>query len=571
MPREIVIIGPPGTGKTTAGVTLAEGWFKGRRVGASEVAYLAFTRAAAKEAASRIMNEDLRAEVGDKLPYFRTIHSLAYRGLRQDRPDVRIMTESDMKLFAQWSGLDGTYAVGQWEDLSEVYQKLVGGGRTEWDNCLTAYTVSRISASTPDELAAARHRPARAGLEILWHLGDFEDGYRAFVEKYESYKLANGLIDFTDMLAYALTEMKPLDEVKYVILDECQDNAPILYSIAERLFQNANEIWYAGDEDQAIYKFAAADAKLFIRKVRTAYARVFLRETHRFGKEIVDLSNRIIRRVSDRVEKEIIGMAGKTHEVRITGEFQPRVSPMLLLHRHVAGCQALAASYIASGMPFRNERGKDPLGAEARVLAFKTLHDLAYGKEVAGGSVGRLVDDLMPSFMPPTSPTPSIGQKGPRLVVHGAKKKLQDGLIKGQIDLNGLIHAKILTDKGADLIRSRSYRAFKHPEDLEYYHRVVENGHSLDILDSEGKVKVPVITTIHGSKGRQSPQVVVFTEMGRKCWDDADTEHRLAYVAATRTQGQIEFCAERNVEWAEAPYNYPVKTGKRKETQHGEF
>lgn len=561
MPREIVIIGPPGTGKTTAGVALAEGWFKGRKVGASEVAYLAFTRAAAKEAASRIMDEDLRAEVGDKLPYFRTIHSLAYRGLREDRPDSRIMTESDMKLFAQWSSLDGTYSVNQWEDLSEVYQKLVGGGRTEWDDCLTAYTISRISARTPDDLAAARLAPSRAGLEVLGH---FEDGYRAFVEKYEAYKLANGLIDFTDMLAYALIEMKPLDDVKYAVLDECQDNAPLLYSICSRLFSNAREIWYAGDDDQSIYKFAAADAGMFIDKVRTAFACVFLRETHRFGQDVLDLSNRIIHRVSDRVDKEIIGVAGKSHEIRITGEFRPRVAPMLLLHRHVMGCQALAASYIASGMPFRNERGKDPLGAEARVLAFRALHELAYGKEVAAGAVGRLVDDLMPSFLPAAA---KGGEKGPRLVVHGAKKKLQDGAIKGLIDLNGLIHAKILTEKGAELVRSRSYRAFKHPEDLEYYHRVVENGHSLDIVDAEGKVRVPVITTIHGSKGRQAPQVVVFTEMGRKCWEDADTEHRLAYVAATRTQGMLEFCAERKVEWAESPYNYPIKTKNgRKET-----
>jgi len=699
MPRNYVIIGPPGTGKTTAGVDLARDWLK-EKVGPAGVAYLAFTKAAATEAASRILDKELREAYGDKLPYFRTIHSLAYRGLKKEKDDIRVITQKDMKDFARWSGLDGRYTVTDWEDLSEVYQKLVGGGRTVWDHCMNAYTISRISAQTPGELELAKTRMSRTSLRMTRGLIE-EDTYRAFVNKYEAYKLANSMVDFTDMLAYALTEMPPLDEVRYVIVDEAQDCARILHSVVDRLFQNAEEKWWIGDVNQCqpagtvvtlangtkkgietlavgdrvlsfdrrgsaftgrrkghgiggssvvrtatrlytgplfemdaagmktkftqehkfivkglgeatlmeakackllpglmtvpidtgqrdpswvpftlttsdvkdlpvysleldryhtyvadgigthncIFNFAAADARLFLQRIHEADHRIALRQTHRFGQAIVDFSAKIIRRARDRFLVDIIGVPDRKHEIKVTGSFSPVVEPMFILHRHVMGCQAAAEAYIQEGKPFRNERGRDPLGSEKRVLAFKALHALADGKDVSAGAVGRLVDDFMPSLLQPQIATQG---KTVRLVVHGAKKKLQEGIIKGMLDLKSLVTAKLLTQEGADVVRQRAYRVFRHPEDLEYYHRVVQNGHSLD------GTEIPVITTIHGSKGRQAPRVVVFDEMNGKCWDDPDAEHRLAYVAATRTRGDVEICAEKNVGWAHDRYDYPV-------------
>lgn len=232
----------------------------------------------------------------------------------------------------------------------------------------------------------------------------------------------------------------------------------------------------------------------------------------------------------------------------MSGQFQPTVAEMLILHRHVMGCQALGQAYIMAGMPFRCERGRDPLGAEMRILGFNTLNDLANGQPVAAGAISRLVDELMPSVLP----TVMGHSHTTRLVVHGAKKRLQEGYIKGDVSLNELTKAKILTEQGVDTIRRRDYRVFRHADDLEYYARVVNNGYSLN------GTQIPTITTIHGSKGRQAPRVVVFSEMGMRCFDDQDSEHRLAYVASTRTQGDLEICAERTVDWAEGRYHYPV-------------
>lgn len=887
MPKEIVILGPPGTGKTTSAVDTTKGWIK-NGASVNEVAYLAFTKAAAREAAERILDDDFKKDHGDRLPYCRTLHSLAYMGLRKEKPEVKLLTTADMKGFAKWSSMNGQYTVSEWEDLSDVYRKLQersGDNRKDqWDDCLRAYMLSRISAKTVDDLKASKERMSDFAAEALDRIEPTR--YKSFVEKYESFKDTNGKVDFTDMLEYALTSMEPLEDVKFAIVDEAQDLSPLLHSICSRLFSPAKEVWYAGDDDQClpgdekvltntgyrpikdiqvgdvviagedqgsvrerqvvarsetpfngdilrittesgrtfrctpdhnvfclwdmegrwivylmkqkefyrigiskigtrrmalergvdgmmpiaafntehdarvcesvfslkygiptclfphttfrktvlpadvrrriyegcdskdganrllkalgksweplykkgvhrgkssrkminlyplkigasshrtppmltyecagsrlackkmrlrknfvdlrnaydwlkknplegtiferwsfipnrncyrikasnllpgisklpclvdgkikpekivsierapysgfvydlevdgthnfivgdvvvsncIFRFSAADASMFINKARTS-TRLFLRDTHRFGQGIVEFSKKIINRVSDRVMKEVIGLPGAEHEIAYTGNFQPRPEgDTLLLHRHVAGCQGLGEAYIAAGIPFRNERGKDPLGSYARIMAFKALIDLADGKEIPMGGVQRLVDDLMPMKMPEAVnelneyERGDVPKPGTKLIIHGAKKKLQSMEQHDNVNLFNLQQMKILTEEGTQVIRQKFFNVFKHSDDLEFYNRVTENGYDL-----EGDC--PIITTIHGSKGRQKGRVVLFSEMGMRCMQDVDTEHRLAYVGATRTKRYLEICDESTLPWSKVThYNYP--------------
>lgn len=545
MPEEYVVVGPPGTGKTSFCIDASTEWFSSG-VLPEQVAYLAFTKAAANEAVNRIGRADTGLPGDTHFPYFRTLHSLAYKGLHEAKKDLRVMTQSDLNLFAKWSGFQGTYSAGDWEDLSEVYASLRQHGRTDWDRCHTAYNLSRISSRSPGELAAARTGMSRFACKTI--AGLEEDVYRAFVNKYEAYKLANGLVDFSDMLEFALNEMRQFDGVRYVVIDESQDLAPLSYLIIDRLFEHSEQIFWAGDADQAIYNFNAADAGLFLERARRpGVRRILLRTTHRFGDRIVRFARKIISRVADRIECDVIGVDGRSHTIKFTGSFEPAFQPdTMILHRHVMGCQALAAAFIAQELPFRNERGKDPLGAEKRMMAFETLEELASGREVSAGAVGRVLDELMPSVV--LGGSEGMGKR--RLVVHGGKKKIQTETLKQDLRLKDLVAAKILTEEGSEVISLRQFGVLKHSSDLEYYRRLREKGYDL-------RGKCPVITTLHGSKGREAKNVVLFTETSRKCWEDPESEHRLAYVGSTRTQGTLEICAERTVDWAEIPYEYP--------------
>ena len=94
--RVNIILGPPGTGKTTTLLNIVDEAIESG-VPPERIAYLAFTRKAAYEAQSRAM---VRFNIDeDKLPYFRTLHSLAFRQLGIQRDEV--MTENHYRKFGK--------------------------------------------------------------------------------------------------------------------------------------------------------------------------------------------------------------------------------------------------------------------------------------------------------------------------------------------------------------------------------------------------------------------------------------------------------------------------------------
>ena len=80
-----IILGPPGTGKPTTLLRIVEDSLK-RGVPPERIAYLAFTRKAAYEAQERAMAQ-FGFEEG-RFPYFRTLHSRAFKQLGLHRDEV---------------------------------------------------------------------------------------------------------------------------------------------------------------------------------------------------------------------------------------------------------------------------------------------------------------------------------------------------------------------------------------------------------------------------------------------------------------------------------------------------
>lgn len=505
MASDRVCWGIPGGGKTTFGIKLANEWL--RSTPPDQVAYLAFTRAAARMAASRIRGGGDGEEADyTRYPLFRTIHSLCYRALLKARPDARVVTKGDLKQFAKETGLEGAYTVYDWEDLSDVYARLENQGRTEWDQALTAYSLTRVMATSREGIEAGRHRPAPFA---LLNSGMIEDSvYETFVQKYEAFKERDNLVDFTDMLEWGLLHMPPV-RARYAVIDEAQDLCPVIYSIIDRLFEGVDERWWIGDDDQALYKFSGATADLFLEQMKRARYQVELRNTRRYGQEVVDFSRQIIRRVANRHEKDIVGSMGRSGRIQMAGQFTPIPGNIFVLHRHVMGCRAAGDAYIQAGIPFRNERGKSPLEAANKTKAWQALRKLAGSMKAPVGLIRVLVEDHVPSIQKDTART--------RLVTAGAKKRLGDMDENGQaMSLVDLVQSKILTEEGAAVLKKKDYGTLTRSENFEYYDRVVANGHELDTKNA------PVITTIHGSKGREADGVIVLSEMGNRCWEDPD-------------------------------------------------
>jgi superfamily I DNA/RNA helicase/intein/homing endonuclease len=547
---------------TTAGTALARHWMS-QGTSSNQIAYLAFTKAAAKAAAMKIFQTEDDTRMSEEFPYFRTIHSLCYRGLLESGfSGLRkqpLITTGDMKQFQAVYSMPGAYSVYDWEDLAEVYAKMEDRGRSEWDQALAAYTFSRIKSRTTDELDRARHQPTAEGAMMLGLENMSLDVYQTFVEKYERFKKAEGIIDFTDMLEFGVRTMKPFDDIRYFVVDEAQDLSPIHHAIVDRAASFSQEVWWIGDDDQAIFSFSGASAELFLERAKRSQYQIQLRQTHRFGQGIVDFADRIIKRVTNRHPKEIIGVEGREGRVEVSGAFEPAPwdpqDPLggdtIIVHRHVAGCQNVAQAHVDAGLPFRSERGgRNPLDSAKRLKAWVAVRNLSMGKAVSMTAVENVLDELLPSV--------ALGEHNEkiRLIVHGSKSRVTD-LLKGSATLQDLMAAKILTPEGATVISEREYHTMKHSNDLDYYERVTKNGY--DIEDDEAMRKIPRITTIHGAKGREAERAIVFSEMGDKCWGDPDNEHRLAYVAATRTMTNVTICMENTVHWARSAYDYPVQ------------
>ena len=79
-----IVLGPPGTGKTTTLLNKVDDYLK--ETDPDKVGYFAFTQKAAYEARDRAIKKFNLTE--DDLPYFRTLHSLAFKRLGIKKEDV---------------------------------------------------------------------------------------------------------------------------------------------------------------------------------------------------------------------------------------------------------------------------------------------------------------------------------------------------------------------------------------------------------------------------------------------------------------------------------------------------
>jgi len=89
-----IVIGPPGTGKTTFLKDKVDKLISGGHCKPDEIGYFSFTVKAAEEIRDRVTKEEWsEAELKKMFPYFCTLHSLAYKRLQLQQS--QIMDQSD--------------------------------------------------------------------------------------------------------------------------------------------------------------------------------------------------------------------------------------------------------------------------------------------------------------------------------------------------------------------------------------------------------------------------------------------------------------------------------------------
>ena len=112
----------------------------------------------------------------------------------------------------------------------------------------------------------------------------------------KEFKDARNKYDFTDMLvSFAESADKYCPRFDLTFLDEAQDLSPLQWDIAHALDKKSDKMYVAGDDDQAIYRWAGADVDQFINLEGGSET---LSQAFRIPKKVHIIADKISRRMS---------------------------------------------------------------------------------------------------------------------------------------------------------------------------------------------------------------------------------------------------------------------------------
>jgi len=269
-----IVLGPPGTGKTTTLLKKVDSYLK--NTDPDKIGYFAFTQKAAHEARDRAIKQFNLTE--DDLPYFRTLHSLAFRklGLKKDQ----VMQPRHYKDLGKKLGFPVTYA---------DYQEDQGGIFTSDSEYLRIIQLAQLRNITPEQQ-----------FDLAEHTQDLErDQLRIIHNELRRYKKEYNLIDFNDMiLNFIKSDLSPKFDV--VFIDEAQDLSLMQWDMTKSIWNKTTDAFIAGDDDQAIFRWAGADVDSFIA-LKGEY--LPLTQSYRIPAKVHNLAMNIINKIKNRIDK----------------------------------------------------------------------------------------------------------------------------------------------------------------------------------------------------------------------------------------------------------------------------
>jgi len=488
-----IVLGPPGTGKTTTLLNKVDDYLK--QTDPDKIGYFAFTQKAAHEARDRAIKKFNLTE--DDLPYFRTLHSLAFRKLGIKRDNVmqsRHYKDLGKKLCFPVS------SAGYTEDDEGIF--------TSDSEYLSIIQLAELKNITPEQQ-----------FDLQEHTQDLERGkLRIIHNELARYKKEYNLIDFNDMITeFTKSDKSPKFDV--VFIDEAQDLSLMQWDMARSIWNKTTDAFIAGDDDQAIYKWAGADVNSFIT-LQGQY--LPLTQSYRIPAKVHGLAMGIINKIRNRIDKT----------------WQPRISQgTLQRHFDIDSINMSQGDWLVLGRTkYLLEEVEESLYRKG--LYYKTKHRRNTEKDLheAATSWEHLRKGQLISYKEIENISKHMTDK----IWH--KKK-----IKGMAKSSFYGIDQLVKDYGLQ-VKTEWYEAFDNAGQtkVNYLRKMRKNGEK---LNEEPRIE---LSTIHAAKGGEATNVVLLTDLTKntiKSYErNPDDENRLFYVGATRTKENLHIIRPKNYE-----------------------
>jgi len=159
---------------------------------------------------------------------------------------------------------------------------------------------------------------------MLGGITEHEKNIYYVYNEYEKRKTKQRKIDFNDMLyqTYHLFLQHPdilekyQNKIKYILVDEAQDNNKAQYELIKMLAEKHRNIFLVGDDDQSIYGFRGAKPYEFIsfKEEYPELVMINMQENYRSQPLILEVANNLIKNNKVRIEKELKAFRTGTNE-----------------------------------------------------------------------------------------------------------------------------------------------------------------------------------------------------------------------------------------------------------------
>lgn len=439
-----------------------------------KIIFCSFTVQAKNEAKRRCRSHDRTT--------FSTIHAELFDYMQYER-EYMVNT---LKAFAT--------SIGQTSTMYQDNQIL--SAKTPLEKAIAYYQVSRCRMVKPGVL------PVPDGMTL--------DTIIAYIEEFEQWKYQKSKLDYNDVLVNYLKKGGPLD-YDAALVDEAQDLSPLQWACVAKMFGPAKYFYAVGDDDQSIFSFAGVDANDFIHWPHDKS--VVLNKSHRLGKEVLEYSKTVLRRISNRIEKQF---DPSEHESRVTmtSDFDPILDVLpykdtAILHRNAYLAQRIKKALEAKGVTYGGKGS--PFQEKTPLKAIRLWEEWRQGEQMYGNAMKIIMQYIPDDIDLDKTPYLETGRKAKSLP------------------------CPFPTVPWQNILEVPNKQLFMHVQDL----------HGVAYLLADPTVTV---TTIHQSKGGEWEKVIVMSDMSAATYKqftqggqrERDEEHRVWYVALTRAKKALQ-------------------------------